>query len=212
MRAIINGRILTESGLVEGRALLFDGRIRGIVPPDEIGDARVTDAKGLYVAPGLIDLHIHGFQGDDASDGDEEGLRRIARGLLQNGVTGFLPTTMTLPWAAIERAIGAVRRVMPESLTEGFLGSQILGCHAEGPFINPQLKGAQAGAHILPPSAKEILPHLDTVRVLTMAPEMPGGLEVIRTLTALSDILISIGHSDASYEEAAPPWPRGRGT
>lgn len=203
MRAIINGRILTESGMVEGKELLYDERVQGIVPPDTAENTEVIDAKGLILAPGLIDLHIHGSAGDDASDGDEGGLRRIAESLLSSGVTGFLPTTMTLPWPVIERAIGAVRRMMPKSREKGFMGSQILGCHAEGPFINPKMKGAQAEAHILPPSAEKILPHKDTLRLLTMAPEMPGGMAAIQDLASKSDILISIGHSDASFEEAS---------
>ena len=72
MKAIINGRIVTPTGTLEGKALLFDEKIRGIVSPAEIGSAEVIDAEGKYVVPGLIDMHIHGYQGADASDGDAE--------------------------------------------------------------------------------------------------------------------------------------------
>lgn len=202
MKAILNGVILAQEGEVRDRALLFDDQIRGIVMPSDINGAERIDAEGRYVAPGLIDLHIHGYQGEDASDGEEAGLRRLAESLLPNGVTAFLPTTMTLAWPDIERAIAVIRDLMPQSMDAAFPGAQILGCHAEGPFISPAKKGAQAAEHILPPDAAAILRHRDVVRLLTLAPEMPGGLDTIRQIVSSSDMVVAIGHSEASYEEA----------
>ena len=202
MKAIINGIILTPEQEIRGRALLFDTVFRGIVSIDQIQTENVIDAKGRYIAPGFIDVHIHGYLGEDISDGSEEGARTIAEGVLANGVTSFLPTTMTISWDEIESAFEVVRRLMPESREPGFNGAQIIGCHAEGPFINPQRKGAQAAEHIIPPSAELILPHSDVVRLITMAPEMEGGLEFIRELTSKSDITVSIGHSSADFDMA----------
>ena len=139
MKAIVNGKILLPDGETSGKALLFDERIRGIA--DTLpADCGIIDAAGLYVAPGFMDVHIHGYLGADASDGDIEGLRKMARGILKNGVTSFLPTTMTVPWDELERAFGAVRAFMAESAAPEFDGAQALGCHAEGPFINPRRK------------------------------------------------------------------------
>ena len=202
MKAIINGIILTPHEEIRGMALLFDTVFRGIVPPDQVQADEVIDAQGLNIAPGLIDVHIHGYLGKDISDGSEEGARIMAEGILANGVTSFLPTTMTVSWSEIEISFDVVRRLMPESLEPEFHGAQILGCHAEGPFINPQRKGAQSEKHIIPPNATLILPHCDVVRLITVAPEMEGGLEFIRELTSKSDITVSIGHSSADYDLA----------
>ena len=144
MKAIVNGIILAEKGEIRGKALLFDEKLLGIVALDEVRTDEVIDARGQYVAPGLIDVHIHGYWGEDTSDGSEEGVRKLAKGILRNGVTSFLPTTMTVSWHEIEAAFDTVRRLKPLSRTAGFDGSEILGCHAEGPFINPRRKGAQA--------------------------------------------------------------------
>ena len=202
MKAIINGIILTPHEEIRGMALLFDTVFRGIVPLGHVKAEEVIDAKGRYIAPGLIDVHIHGYLGKDISDGSEEGARIMAEGVLANGVTSFLPTTMTVSWSEIEASFDVVRRLMPQSREPDFLGAQILGCHAEGPFINPQRKGAQSEKHIIPPRADLILPHIDVVRLITVAPEMEGGLEFIRELTSKSSITVSIGHSNADYDLA----------
>ena len=98
MRAMINGRILLPDREVTGQALLFEEQISRMVPDGDIpGDTEIIDAEGLYVSPGFVDIHIHGYLGEDISDGKPEGLRRMAEGILKNGVTSFLPTTMTVP-------------------------------------------------------------------------------------------------------------------
>lgn len=202
MKAIVNGIIVTENGELEGKALLFDKTIVGIVDAKDCQADELIDAKGCYVCPGLVDVHIHGYLGEDTSDGKEEGLRIMAKGLLENGVTSFLPTTMTVAWPEVEVSFNQIRKLMPESRTSEFAGSEILGCHAEGPFINPDKKGAQSADNIIAPSAEKILPYKDVIKLITMAPEMPGGLEFIKQISAESDIVVSIGHTCASYEQA----------
>lgn len=200
MKAIVNGVFLVGDEEIRQGALLFDRAIIGLVPQDSLPEGTdIIDAEGLFVSPGLMDLHIHGFKGEDTSDGSLDGIRAIAKSLPANGVTSFLPTTMTVSWAEIEAAFDNVRQVRTESARPGFDGAQVLGAHAEGPFINPKRKGAQSELAILPPDAKRILQHKDIVRILTMAPEMPGGLEAIRQITAQSDIVVSIGHTNADY-------------
>ena len=202
MKAIKNGILLMPEGMVSGKALFFDEHIIGVQEEDQFPDMETIDARGKYVSPGLIDLHIHGYLGEDVSDGSKEGVRRIANGLLANGVTGFLPTTMTLRWEEIEEAVDVIRTLMPISQEKSFIGSEILGVHAEGPFINPQRKGAQAAAHILPPDAGRMLQHRDVVRIVTMAPEMPNGIAFIKQIRKESDIVVSIGHSNADFTVA----------
>ena len=204
MKGIVNGRILMPDGEISGKALLFGETIFGIAEPDEaeVRAEEIIDAEGAYVAPGLIDTHIHGYMGDDASDGDAEGLRRMAARLKENGVTAFLPTTMTVPREQLETAFRQIRRAAAESRSPGFDGAEIAGCHAEGPFINPVRKGAQAENAIQAPDPAWILPYADVIRVMTFAPEMPGAEEMIRTIVRDGRIRLSIGHTDAGFETA----------
>ncbi|MGN0778045.1 MAG: N-acetylglucosamine-6-phosphate deacetylase, partial [Aristaeellaceae bacterium] len=125
-----------------------------------------------------------------------------AAGVLANGVTSFLPTTMTVDWNQLETVFRQLRKLKAESLRPDFPGAEILGCHAEGPFINPARKGAQAASAILPPDAQRVLPFRDIIRIITYAPEMPGGLEFTHALRQQSDIRLSIGHTSASYDQA----------
>ncbi len=198
MKAIINGRIVTPTGTLEGKALLFDEKIRGIVSPAEIGDAEVIDAEGKYVVPGLIDMHIHGYQGADASDGDAEAVVRMAEGLAKNGVTAWLPTTMTISYEALYKAFDSIRVAMKNNPN----GAVILGVNSEGPFICESKKGAQNGAHIRPCDVAFLKEHSDVIRVFTVAPEEPGNMQAIREVAAETNILISIGHSSAKYPTA----------
>ncbi len=198
MKAIINGRIVTPTGTLEGKALLFDEKIRGIVSPAEIGGAEVIDAEGKYVVPGLIDMHIHGYQGADASDGDAEAVVRMAEGLAKNGVTAWLPTTMTISYEALYKACDSIRVAMKNNPN----GAVILGVNSEGPFICESKKGAQNGAHIRPCDVAFLKEHSDIIRVFTVAPEEPGNMQAIREVAAETNILISIGHSSAKYPTA----------
>ena len=199
---IINGKIVLPDEVVSGRALAFStetGRIEAIVDSLPEG-AEVIDACGGYVAPGLIDIHIHGYLGEDTSDAKPEGIRKMAYGVAKNGVTAFLPTTMTVSKDEIVAALNAVRSLKEESQSWG--GAEIIGVHAEGPFINPKKKGAQAEENILKPDADFVLENADIIKYITLAPEMDEGHECIKRLAGESDILISMGHTDASFEEA----------
>ena len=201
MKAIINGRIILPEGEVSGKALLFDEKIVGIVPENEVCDCcEKIDAKGAYVTPGLVDVHIHGYLGADTSDADMDGVRLMAKGILENGVTSFLPTTMTVAKNEIIDALNAVRSVKEASKT--WDGAEIIGVHAEGPFINPNKKGAQAEENILVPDADFLLENEDINTSVTLAPEMDPGHKCIKCLAAKSKMLVSMGHTDAKFDEA----------
>ena len=199
MKAIVNGKILLPEAEISGKALVFDQKILDVRDAPPTG-CEIIDAQGLYVSPGFVDVHIHGYLGADTSDGDIGGLRKMARGILKNVVTSFLPTTMTVPWAQLEAAFAAIRSFMGESAGEAFDGAQALGCHAEGPFINPHKKGAQAESAILAPDAERLLRHKDIIRLVTLAPEMPGALSCIRALR--ESMRVTIGPTDATYAQA----------
>ena len=204
MLAIKNGKIILEDEIVLGKALLVTDKIEGIVDESEIpAGVEVIDAEGGYVSPGFIELHIHGYLSKDVCDANEESLRIISKGLLGNGVTGYLPTTMTVDMAVIKGALEACRALMPETLTPEFDGSQILGVHAEGPFISESKKGAQDPKYILKPDADFVKEYSDVIRVITLAPEEDDAdFSAIKRITTETDVVVSMGHTSADYDTA----------
>ena len=202
MNAIINGKIILKDCIVEDAVLLYSDVIEGIVSADAVpADATVIDAQGGYVSPGLIDLHIHGYLGKDVCDGEEESIRTISHGLLANGVTGYLPTTMTEDMAVIRRALEPCRNLKKESQT--WQGSTILGCHAEGPFISESKKGAQDPKYILKPDAAFVKEYADIIKIITLAPETDDNdFAAIREITRDTDVVVSMGHTSADYATA----------
>ena len=204
MLAIKNGKVILEDEIVLGKAVLFTDKIEGIVDESEIpADAEVIDAEGGYVSPGFIELHIHGYLSKDVCDASEESLRIISKGLLGNGVTGYLPTTMTVDMSVIKGALEACRALMPETRTPGFDGSEILGVHAEGPFISESKKGAQDPKYILKPDADFVKEYADVIRVITLAPEEDDAdFSAIKRITTETDVVVSMGHTSADYDTA----------
>ena len=202
MKAVINGKIILKDRIVEGKALLFSDVIEGVVPSDKIPEgAEIIDAEGGYVAPGLIDLHIHGYLGCDVCDAKEDSIRRIANGLIANGVTGFLPTTMTVDMKVIRSALEVCRALKEES--KSWCGSAILGVHAEGPFISESKKGAQDPKYILKPDAKFVKEYSDIIKIITLAPETDtADFEQIREICRDTGVVVSMGHTSADYETA----------
>lgn len=201
MKCIINGKVIMKYAVVENSAIIFDEKIREItdIKNIDLSQYEVIDAKGNYVSPGLVDMHIHGYLGADVSDGDVDGIKLMAEGIAKNGVTSWCPTTMTVSKAEIERAFDAVREVKSSS---EIYGARILGVNSEGPFINAAKKGAQAEEHILRPDADFILENADIIKLFTVAPEVDGAKECIKKVSEESDILISMGHTDANFEDA----------
>lgn len=212
VKAIVNGKIILPDRVVTSKALLFDQQIIGLAEPADIKDATVIDASGMYVSPGLVDMHIHGYLGEDASDGSAEGIVTMAEGIVKNGVTSWLPTTMTVSMDQLRKVFSMMRSLRGQSRDRAlWKGAEILGVNAEGPFINPTKKGAQAGDHIVDPDADFILEFADIILVFTLAPEMPGAMECIRKVRAESNILISMGHTDATYAQAVEAIKAGVG-
>lgn len=200
MKYIVNGSIILKDGIVEDHVLAFDNKICGITTKDQIpADSEVIDAKGGYVAPGLVDIHIHGYLGEDTSDGNADGIRKIANGIMKNGVTSWCPTTMTVSMEEINTALETVRSLKEDSKT--WDGAEILGVNLEGPYINPKKKGAQAETHIKPLDADFVIKNADVISVATVAPEMEGGCAGIKKIRDNCNVRVSIGHTDASFEE-----------
>lgn len=201
MFAIKNAKIVLENEIVSGKAVLYSDKIEAIVPECEIpAGAEIIDAEGGYVTPGFIELHIHGYLGRDVCDASEESMRIISRGLVENGVTGYLPTTMTVDMKIVQGAIDVCRALMNDESLEG---SKILGVHAEGPFISESKKGAQDPRYILKPDAEFVKKNADVIRIITLAPEEDdASFSAIREICDKTDVVVSMGHTSADYKTA----------
>lgn len=204
MKCIYNGIILLKGKQIQGKALLYSDKIIDIIDEKEVSTlSNVTekiDAKGNYISPGFIDIHIHGYDGVDTMDGSVEDIQIIAKGIAANGVTSFLPTTMTMAREDITMALESVRTAMKIQDTKS--GADILGVHMEGPFLNIAFKGAQNKEYFQKPDAQYVKDHKDVVRHITIAPEIDGGMEFIKDIEENTDISISMGHTAATFEEA----------
>ncbi len=201
MKYIKNGKIIMPDREISGKVLVFSKRIVDIIDEDDIGIygfGDVYDAEGGIVSPGLIDIHIHGYLGEDSSDASKEGLEKISKALTSNGVTSYLPTTMTVPKAQLEKAFNVIR----ELKENGTDGARVLGVNAEGPFINPKYKGAQKEENIVLPSADFLIENSDVIKITTMAPEREGAVETVKKVTSETDIIVSVGHTSATFNEA----------
>lgn len=184
------------------------GRIQALGPGEAPGGVRaevtalgtVVDGRGCVLLPGFIDVHVHGGDGADAMDADPDGLRRMARFHARHGVTALLPTTWSAPPAALEAAVGAIGEAAGP--VEG--GATIVGAHLEGPWINPARAGAQDPAGIRPPDPAEASRLLDlrrgTVRLVALAPEMPGAEGVIGECRERG-VVVAAGHTEAGWDE-----------
>ena len=207
MKAIINGTAILpdEQGdfrAVEDVAILYEEKIEQILPMSAFQQAAgiesVYDVGGGYVSPGFINVHIHGCVGYDAMDDDASALPAMQRFQATTGVTSFYPTTMTYDFPTIYRALDRVRQAMADAAP----GARISGCHMEGPFINPQFKGAQAGDNITRADFAAIAPYQDIVKLITLAPEMLAGDYQFLDQCRAAGILVSCGHSAADYDTA----------
>lgn len=202
MKLIKSANIILPNNLVEG-SLLFSDQIEDILLPGEFREnskfemgLEVIDGTGMYLAPGFIDVHIHGAGGFDTMDASPEALNRISELLVKSGVTSFLPTTMTMPSASISKALTNIRQV----IEQGTSGARILGTHVEGPFISPAYKGAQAEQDIVGVDQSLLEDFIDIIKIVTIAPEQTAALEYIRYLSKRG-VVSAVGHSGATYQQ-----------
>jgi len=197
MQAIINAKFLVDDTVLENKVLLFESKLVGFV--DEVPEGvKTLDAKGAYVSPGFIDLHIHGSGGADVMDATPEALEQLSTTLLQTGTTSFLATTMTMSTSDIDKALQNV-----QTHAHDVTGAKILGVHLEGPFINSEKHGAQDKAYVQSPNFSLIEAYMDEVKMITLAPEVEGAKAFIERLKqAYPKVILSAGHSNASYEQS----------
>lgn len=200
-----NGRLVFPDRVQDGFALRSAGGvIREIGQKFSASDEEVIDLEGNYLAPGFIDLHVHGAMGRDTMEGTSEAFRTICDYHAAGGTTSLLLTTVTAPIDELVRVLKAI-----ENETASI--PQLCGAHVEGPFISPAKKGAQREEFIVEPRAglmAQLLGNSGAIKRLTLAPEMCGALDLMDQLKARR-IAISGGHSDAWDEEARAGFARG---
>ncbi len=203
----VEGRLVLDDWVAAGRILIEDGLIASV----EIGespDGRSSSASdGVFIAPGFVDVHVHGGGGHDAMGGGDA-LDGMARYLLGHGVTSFLPTAVTAPIAALVRFAEQVRAWLPVAPSDG---AQALGFNLEGPFLAQARRGAHDPAHLRVPAdvaTRDLEPLLDGLRLITIAPELPGARDLIGWLHERG-VATSMGHSAAGLDDAQAGFAAG---
>ncbi|MBT2728845.1 N-acetylglucosamine-6-phosphate deacetylase [Bacillus sp. ISL-75] len=194
--------ILIENGFIK----INNGKIVEIGSMEELekeNEFEVIELPGHYKAiPGLIDVHIHGVNGADTMDATKEALDTMVTALPKEGTTSFLATTMTQEGKQIENALINAGQYIEKQIPNG--KAEILGLHLEGPFVNAKRAGAQPIQHIIDPDLALFQKWQNltngNIKLVTLAPERPGGLEMIRYLKS-NGIIASIGHTDATFDE-----------
>jgi len=201
---IANANIVTEEGVVSGGSVVLAGeRIESVSPSSAGGGSAadvVVDARGGWLLPGFIDVHVHGGYGADFMDATPEALETITRFHSGNGTTAMLATTVTAPHDRIVDVLKAVRDYRQRETPY----ARLLGVHLEGPFISHKWPGAQNPAYIVPPQKQWVeqwvADYPGLIRQLTLAPETEGALELIAWLRGRG-IVVAAGHTDATYEQ-----------
>jgi len=206
-----NARLIFPTGIRDGLELVaHEGKIMAICEQTQARGDEVVDLAGNYLAPGFIDLHVHGALGRDSMEASAEAFRAICDFHARGGTTSLLLTTATAPLEKIVDVLNAVRDCTQQRARPRPTGA-IAGVHVEGPFISKAKCGAQREEFIQKPSpahVQQLLAHADVIKRVTIAPELPGGLEAIENFNA-HGISVSGGHSNAFDEDARAAFERG---
>ncbi len=200
---VIAGRLVLQDRVVAGRIVVTDGEIAAV----EYDESAGADRSLPYLAPGFVDIHVHGGGGHDAM-GAAADLDGMARHLLRHGVTSFLPTAVTAPLPDLVAFAERVRAWRPAAPTDG---AEPLGFDLEGPFLADARRGAHDPTHLRAPAdvpRGDLEPLLDGLRLVTIAPELPGALDLIGWFRE-RDVATSMGHSAATVEQARAGFAAG---
>ena len=183
-----------------------EGLFGQILPENVPADA--IDLQGATVIPGLIDVHNHGNSGADFSDGNYDGLKAMAAYLAKNGITGFAPASMTLPYDVLEKAFGTARQLVDEQPANC---ARLLGIQMEGPYFSEKKKGAQNGAYLKNPDFAGFVKLQEScgnlIKIVDVAAELPGAAEFVAEASKLCTV--SLAHTDSDYDHAKAAFDAG---
>lgn len=211
---IRNASVYTSYGNFEQLDVLIrDGMIQAVTPKDglkQVDDEITVDGTGMYLIPGLTDIHFHGCMGYDFCDGTEEAIEAMARYQASNGVTTICPATMTYPEEKLAEICRAAR-AYNEREDAKHIGASLVGIHMEGPFISPVKKGAQNGLYIQKPDV-DMYRRLQEesgglIKLVDIAPEMEGAMPFIQAV--YSEVGVSLAHTAADYNTAMEAFGNG---
>jgi len=198
-----NARIITPMRVIDNGVLIVsDGKVSNVGSEDKIKipeNAKVIDAAGKYLAPGFIDIHLHGGGGADTMDATEEAMEKISVAHAKGGATSIVPTTTSAPMDDIIKAVKVIELAKERTLP----GAQVLGAHIEGPYFSMEQRGAQNPEFLKEPKPEEylkLLDEYDCILRVSAAPELEGGLELGRELRR-REIVASIAHTNAAYQD-----------
>jgi N-acetylglucosamine-6-phosphate deacetylase len=210
-------RALTPLEEIPDAAVVFeDGHITAVGPRAAISVPTGTKeiaARDATIIPGFVDIHVHGAGGNDVMSSTEEALTTIASTVARRGTTSIVATTVTAPPDETRRSLeGISRYILSPNNRSSEAVAEIVGIHLEGPFISPSRRGVHPAGAIANPSATLLDRYLEsaanTVKILTLAPEMPGALELVERGYA-KGLVVALGHTDATYEQAHTAIFRG---
>ena len=207
--ALAAARVFTPLEVIpNGLALIEDGIIRAVGPREAVetpSNTSVVELGDKILAPGFIDIHIHGSSGHDVMEGTLDAVQAVAVSVFEHGTTSFVPTTMSAPPDVLKQSFAGLSAVLASWRTSGNLMAAPLGIHLEGPFINAERRGAHPQGYLQSPSLLLLQQYLDAAgeyaRILTLAPELPGAMELLQHAAARG-LRVALGHSAASYEQA----------
>jgi N-acetylglucosamine-6-phosphate deacetylase len=208
---IINGKIILSDKFLQNFAIICEnGKIKDILPSSEISfneTDEVIDAKGKYISPGFIDIHIHGGGGHDFMDGTVEAYLGAAETHAKFGTTALLPTTLTSTTDELMKTFA----IYKEAVKKNRKGAKFIGLHLEGPYFAYNQRGAQDPKYLRNPDPEEynkILEATDDIVRWSLAPELPGAIEFGKVLMS-KNIIPSIAHTDAIYEDVVKAFDAG---
>ncbi|QGH33641.1 N-acetylglucosamine-6-phosphate deacetylase [Gracilibacillus salitolerans] len=206
---IIHANIVLEKEIWKNGSVLIDnGTIIEVSDNNDVSEnVTIIDAKNKLLIPGMVDVHIHGANGFDMMDGTTESVQEVSKQCAKTGCTSFLATSVTSSLDALEEMIDSVKKVKGQEQ-----GASIAGIHLEGPYLNEKRKGMQNQKYLREPNVSEIDKLLvraeSFIKMVTVAPELDGGLELVKYLVE-KEVIVAIAHSDATYEEAKEAFQHG---
>ncbi|EDN9938837.1 N-acetylglucosamine-6-phosphate deacetylase [Listeria monocytogenes] len=212
MTIIKNVKVCKDNELIDMSVVTEGHLIKEVLPKNKIiaeeySEEAIFDGNGGLLIPGMIDVHIHGAKNYDMMDGSTESIQAVSMACAETGCTSFLVTSVSSSLEDLIQMIRQTKKVIGKEK-----GAKIAGIHLEGPYLNIEKKGMQNPAHLRHPDLKEMKKIFDEadglIKMVTIAPELPGGIELIDFLKKRG-VLVAIAHSNATYEEAQDAFEKG---